>query len=383
MKQERKVWYAPNKFESYGEEEIKAVEACLRDGWLAGFGPRSIEFEEKIAKRFGKKYGVFVNSGSSACLLAIAALDLPKGCKIITPACTFSTTLAPIIQLGYKPVFCDVDLTSYVPTVEDIIALIDAEVKAIMVPNLIGNKPDWKTLRSELKHIGREDIIVIEDSADTITYTEETDVATTSFYASHVITAGGTGGMVMFNDKKHVDRALQYRDWGRMGDNSEIMDDRFNHSVDGIPYDHKFLYDVLGYNFKCSEMSAAFGLVQLKRFETFENIRRANIERYLENLKDVTEIILPDDSIKPNWLAIPLQTERRLELLTFLENNNIQTRVTFAGNVTRHPIYREYLQPFDNSDAIMKNGFLLGAHHGMTIKDVDYVCDKIKEFFKK
>ena len=383
MKQERKVWYAPNKFESYGEEEIKAVEECLRDGWLAGFGPRSIEFEEKIAKRFGKKYGVFVNSGSSACLLAIAALNLPKGCKIITPACTFSTTLAPIIQLGFKPVFCDVGLISYVPTVEDIIALIDNEVKAIMVPNLIGNKPDWKTLHSELKHIGREDIIVIEDSADTITYTEETDVATTSFYASHVITAGGTGGMVMFNDKKHVDRALQYRDWGRMGDNSEIMDDRFNHSVDGIPYDHKFLYDVLGYNFKCSEMSAAFGLVQLERFETFKDIRRDNIKRYLENLKDVTEIILPDDSIEPNWLAIPLQTERRLELLTFLENNNIQTRVTFAGNVTRHPIYREYLQPFDNSDTIMKNGFLLGAHHGMTIEDVDYVCSKIKEFFNK
>jgi CDP-6-deoxy-D-xylo-4-hexulose-3-dehydrase len=383
MKKEKKVWYAPYKFESYGEEEIKAVEACLRDGWLGGFGPRSVEFEEKIAKRFGKKYGVFVNSGSSACLLALAALDLPKGCKIITPACTFSTTLAPIIQLGFKPVFVDVGLTTYVPTVADIIAMIDDEVKAIMVPNLIGNKPDWKLLRSELKRIGREDIIVIEDSADTVTYTEETDVATTSFYASHVITAGGTGGMVMYNDKKHVDRALQYRDWGRMGDNSEIMDDRFNHSVDGIPYDHKFLYDVLGYNFKCSEMSAAFGLVQLERFETFKNTRRDNIRRYFENLKDVKEIILPDDSIEPNWLAIPLQTERRLELLTFLEDNNIQTRVTFAGNVTRHPVYREYLQPFENSDTIMKNGFLLGAHHGMTIEDVDYVCDKIKEFFNK
>ena len=383
MKQEKKVWYAPNKFESYGEEEIKAVEICLRDGWLAGFGPRSIEFEEKIAKRFGKKYGVFVNSGSSACLLALAALDLPKGCKIITPACTFSTTLAPIIQLGFRPVFVDVGLNTYVPTVADIIAMIDDEVKAIMIPNLIGNKPDWKSLRSELQHIGREDIIIIEDSADTITYTEETDVATTSFYASHVITAGGTGGMVMFNDKKHVNRALQYRDWGRMGDNSEIMDDRFNHSVDGIPYDHKFLYDVLGYNFKCSEMSAAFGLVQLERFETFKDIRRDNIKRYLENLKDVTEITLPDDSIEPNWLAIPLQTEKRLELLTFLEDNNVQTRVTFAGNVTRHPIYREYLQPFENSDTIMKNGFLLGAHHGMTIEDVDYVCDKIKEFFNK
>jgi len=383
MKQERKIWYAPYKFESYGEEEIKAVEACLRDGWLGGFGPRSVEFEEKIAKRFGKKYGVFVNSGSSACLLALAALDLLKGCKIITPACTFSTTLAPIIQLGFRPVFVDVGLTSYVPTVADIIALIDDEVKAIMVPNLIGNKPDWKLLHSELQRIGREDIIVIEDSADTVTHTKETNVATTSFYASHVITAGGTGGMVMFNDKKYVDRALQYRDWGRMGDNSEIMDDRFNHSVDGIPYDHKFLYDVLGYNFKCSEMSAAFGLVQLERFETFKNTRRDNIKRYLENLKDVEEIILPDDSIEPNWLAIPLQTERRLELLTFLEDNNIQTRVTFAGNVTRHPIYREYLQPFENADIIMKNGFLLGAHHGMTIEDVDYVCSKIKEFFNK
>jgi CDP-6-deoxy-D-xylo-4-hexulose-3-dehydrase len=379
----RKVWYAPNKFESYGEEEIKAVEACLRDGWLAGFGPRSIEFEEKIAKRFGKKYGVFVNSGSSACLLALAALDLPKGCKVITPACTFSTTLAPIIQLGFKPVFIDVGLNTYVPSVEDIIAVIDSEVKAIMVPNLIGNKPDWKLLRLELQRIGREDIIVIEDSADTITYTEESDVSTTSFYASHVITAGGVGGMVMFNDKKHVDRALQYRDWGRMGDNSEIMDDRFNHSVDGIPYDHKFLYGVLGYNMKCCEMSAAFGLVQLERFENFEKIRRDNFKRYLENLKDTKEITLPDDSVEPNWLAIPLQTERRLELLTFLEENNIQTRVTFAGNVTRHPVYREYLQPFDNSDAIMKNGFLLGAHHGMTIEDVDYVCDKIKEFFAK
>jgi CDP-6-deoxy-D-xylo-4-hexulose-3-dehydrase len=252
-----------------------------------------------------------------------------------------------------------------------------------MLPNLIGNKPDWKAIKEGLVAMGREDIILIEDSADTVTYTPETDIATTSFYASHVITAGGSGGMVMFNDEKLRDVSLQFRDWGRMGDNSEIMADRFNHSVDGIPYDHKFLYGVLGYNFKSSEMNAAFGLVQLERFKDFEGIRRANIERYLENLKDVQEIILPDDSIKPNWLAIPLQTEKRYELLSFLEDNNVQTRVTFAGNVTRHPVYREYLQEFTNSDTIMKNGFLLGAHHGMTIEDVDYVCEKIKEFFAK
>jgi CDP-4-dehydro-6-deoxyglucose reductase, E1 len=377
----KKVWYAPNKFESYGEEEIQAVVECLRSGWLAGFGPKSIEFEERIAKHFGKKYGVFVNSGSSACLLALASLQIPKGTKVITPACTFSTTLAPIIQLGLIPIFVDVDLNTYVANVDEVLAAITDEVKALMLPNLIGNKPDWKAIKEGLAVMGREDIILIEDSADTVTYTPETDIATTSFYASHVITAGGSGGMVMFNDEKLRNVSLQFRDWGRIGDNSEIMADRFNHSVDGIPYDHKFLYGVLGYNFKSSEMNAAFGLVQLERFKDFEGIRRANIERYLENLKDVQEIILPDDSIKPNWLAIPLQTEKRYELLNFLEDNNVQTRVTFAGNVTRHPVYREYLQEFTNSDIIMKNGFLLGAHHGMTIEDVDYVCDKIKEFF--
>ena len=337
----KKIWYAPYKFESYGEEEIKAVEESLRSGWLGGQGPKSVEFEEKIAKRFGKKYGIFVNSGSSACLLAIAALNLPKGSKIITPACTFSTTLAPILQLGYKPVFVDVGLNDYVAVIDQVIAAITPDVKAIMLPNLIGNKPDWKRLKQEIKLLGRTDIILIEDSADTITETPESDVATTSFYASHVII------------------------------------------VDSIPYDHKFLYSVLGYHMKACEMNAAFGLVQLHRFEKFSQIRRENIERYIENLQGVGDLILPDDSIQPNWLAIPLQTEQRHELLTFLEDNNIQTRVTFAGNVTRHPAYREFLQDFKNADTIMKNGFLLGAHHGMTTEDVDYVCDKIKEFFNK
>ena len=381
MKNRKKVWYAPYKFESYGEAEIKAVEESLRDGWLAGFGPRTTEFEQKIAKEFGKKYGVFVNSGSSACLLAIASLDLEKGSEIITPSLTFSTTLAPIIQLGYIPKFIDSELTTYVPSVDAIIEAITSKTKAIMVPNLIGNKPDWELLRRELMRMNRSDIFVIEDSADTITSTEDSDISTTSFYASHVITAGGMGGMVMFNKKEHKERALMFRDWGRIGDNSENMDDRFTHNVDGLPYDYKFLYGVLGYNMKCAEANAAFGLVQLERFQSFKDIRRANIERYLENLKDVKELILPDDSIKPNWLAIPLQTKNRLELLQFLEKNDIQTRVTFAGNVTRHPIYREYLQDFEVADTIMKNGFLLGAHHGMNTDDVDYVCDKIKEFY--
>jgi CDP-6-deoxy-D-xylo-4-hexulose-3-dehydrase len=379
----KKVWYAPNKFESYGEAEIKAVEECLRDGWIAGFGPRSIKFEELVAQYFGKKYGVFVNSGSSACLLALASLQLPKGSEVITPACTFSTTVAPMVQLGLKPIFCDVELTTYVPSVQAVVSLINENTRVIMIPNLIGNKPDWKAIREHLVAIGREDIILIEDSADTMTYTPESDISTTSFYASHVITAGGSGGMVMFNSEKLRDVSLQFRDWGRIGNNAEEVDQRFNHSVDGIPYDFKFLYGVLGYNFKSSEMNAAFGLVQMERLDHFVEIRRKNIERYLENLKDVDQILLPDDSIQPNWLAIPLQYEDRLGLLTYLESQDIQTRVTFAGNITRHPVYREYLQPFKNADTIMRNGFLLGAHHGMTTDDVDYVCEKIREYLRK
>ncbi len=377
-----KIWYAPNKLEAYGEEEINAVTNCLKDGWLSGFGPKTIEFEQKISKTFGKKYGLFVNSGSSACLLALASLNLPENCEIITPACTFSTTVAPIIQLGLKPIFCDVILNAYVPSVESVLNVITHNTKAIMIPNLIGNKPDWKLLKQKLKEINREDIILIEDSADTITYTEDSDISTTSFYSSHIITAGGSGGMVMFNSEEHLKRATMYRDWGRIGDNSEDYSERFQYSVDGIPYDYKFLYGVLGYNFKSSEMNAAFGLIQLEKFEKFKQIRRSLIKRYFENLQDLKEIILPDDTIKPNWLAIPLQTERRQELLKYLEENNIQTRVCFSGNITRHPAYRKYLQEFKNSDTIMKNGFLIGAHHGMSLEDVDYVCNKIKDFFK-
>ena len=378
----KKVWYAPHKFESYGEEEIEAVNKALKEGWLAGFGPYTTEFEAKIAKEFGKKYGVFVNSGSSACLLALASLDLEQGSEIITPALTFSTTLAPIIQLGYTPKFIDSELTSYVPSVEAICDAITSKTRAIMIPNLLGNKIDFSTLRNELMRRSIEDVKIIEDSADTITFTEDSDVSTTSFYASHVITAGGMGGMVMFNKKEHMKRALMYRDWGRIGDNSENMDERFAHDVDGIPYDYKFLYGVLGYNMKCAEANAAFGLVQLKKFQKYKEIRRNNIERYLYRLRNTPEIILPDDKIKPNWLAIPLQIEDRLGLLNFLEDNNIQTRVTFAGNVTRHPAYRKYLQDFPIADQVMKNGFLLGAHHGMTTQDVDYVCDKIIEYIE-
>ena len=329
---------------------------------------------------FSKNYGLFVNSGSSACLLSLACLNLDTNAEIITAACGFSTTVSPIIQLNLKPIFVDVDLTTYQANLNEIFKHINGKTAAIMLPNLIGNKPDWKLIKQHLIDINREDIYLIEDSADTITETPETHISTTSFYASHIITAGGMGGMVMFNDLQHKKRALMIRDWGRIGDNSEEIEERFNYKIDNIPYDYKFLYGALGYNMKCCEMCAAFGLIQLNKFEKFKIIRRENVERYIVNLKDISGLVIPDDSIKPNWLAFPLQYHDRLGLLSFLENNNIQTRVTFAGNITRHPIFREFLNDFENADIIMKNGFLLGAHHGLTIENIDYVCSKIKEY---
>ena len=371
----KKIWYAPNKFEAYGEEEIKAVEECLRDGWLAGFGKRTTEFEEKTAELFGKKYGLFVNSGSSAILLGLCALNLPKGSKVVTPACGFATTVAPLMQLGLEPVFCDVGLNTYVPSIEQIQEVMTPDVKCLLLPNLIGNLPKWKEIRDAFP-----ELILFEDSADTITHTPYSDISTTSFYASHVITAGGIGGMVMFNDEDQYKRAIMFRDWGRIGDNIEEPSERFNHLVDGIPYDWKFLYGVAGYHLKACEMNSAFGLVQLNKLDKFLHIRRKNIERYIENLKDCSYYTLPDDSEIPNWLAMPLQCPDRLELVNFMESNNVQTRVTFAGNITRHPAFREYMNAFDNADTIMKDGFLLGAHHGMTIEDVDHVCNLLKKF---
>jgi CDP-6-deoxy-D-xylo-4-hexulose-3-dehydrase len=266
----KKIWYAPNQKEAYGDEEIKAVVDCLNDGWLAGFGPRSMKFEKQVSEMFSKKYGLFVNSGSSAILLGLNALDLEPGSEVLTAACTFSTTLAPIIQCGLKPIFCDVEIGTYVSSPDQVCEKVTENTKVIILPNLIGSKPDWAEIRRRV----RSDIILFEDSADTITLTPDTDIAITSFYSSHLITAGGSGGMVMFNDEKLLKRATMFRDWGRIGDNSEDVKTRFEFSIDGIPYDYKFLYGAVGYNFKSSEMNAAFGLVQLSRIEEIRKKRK-------------------------------------------------------------------------------------------------------------
>jgi CDP-6-deoxy-D-xylo-4-hexulose-3-dehydrase len=386
------LWYAPNKFEAYGEEEIQAVVDCLRDGWLAP-GPRTIQFEQEVAEYFGKKHGIFVNSGSSANVLSLKICDLKAGDEVITPACTFSTTVAPLVQLGLEAVFCDVETRRFVPTVEMCMEKVTDKTRAMFLPNLAGSKPDWTALKAEITKIGRHEgpnrIWLIEDSCDTMTCTADSDVAVISFYASHVMTAGGTGGMAMFNEESMREEGLCYRDWGRMGTNTEDPSERFGHTVDGIDYDFKFLYGKIGYNFKCSEMNAAFGLMQLKKLPAFIDIRQANVARFIENLKD-TQYILPENApwdLTPNWLAFPIMVPaewKRKEVLQWIECNGIQTRVFFAGNVCRHPAYSMYAsvkENFPNSDTIMRDCFMLGAHHGLTTDDIDYCCAILKEYY--
>lgn len=372
----KKVWYAPNKFEAYGEEEIQAVTQCLRDGWLAP-GPRTELFETKVSALFGKKYGVMVNSGSSGNLIGLASLGLAKGAEVVTPALTFATAVAPIIQLGLTPIFCDVEPNRYVPTVDQVLAVVTPKTRCILIPNLAGSKIDWTELRARVPR----DVVLFEDSCDTITYTQDTDISVISFYASHIITAGGMGGVVMFNCGRLKDTALMFRDWGRIGNNSEDMSERFGHNVDGIEYDFKFLYGVLGYNMKACEMNAAFGLVQLEKLDAFKAIRKRNIRRYCENLSQAgTSYVLPDRWDDFDWLAMPLLTKDRKRVLSFLEANHVQTRVFFAGNITRHPAYRQYYQVFPGADRVMRDGFLVGAHHGLELEDIDRVCGLLIEY---
>lgn len=385
----KKVWYAPYRKEAYGDSEIEAVRECLDAGWLSP-GPLTSEFERLIAERFGKKYGLFVNSGSSANMLAVMCAGVVPGVEVVTPACTFSTTVAPLVQNGAVVKFCDVVEDMYIPSVDQIVSEVSANTKVVMIPNLLGNKIDWQGLKDRLSSIGRSDIVLIEDSCDTITHTEASDISTTSFYASHIITAGGTGGMVMFNDESQYKRALRIRDWGRVGGNSEEFEERFNHGLIGdIQYDWKFLYCEVGYNFKACEMNAAFGLAQLKRLSGFESLRRSLFCRYVERLKmDAVAskyYRLPKGGDDILWLAMPLACPHRIELLSFLEANEVQTRVTMAGNILRHPVYSRIFvdqrdRAFPVSDQVMREGFLVGCHHGLSVSDVDRVCDLLIRF---
>jgi len=388
----------------YDNKEIKASISVLKNKSLTLIdGPSVKKLEKKISNLFGKKYGLMVNSGSSANLLGLASFKLKKGSEVITPTLTFSTTVAPIYQLGLIPHFIDVDERTFTAKVDQIKKAINKKTKAIIIPNLLGNVPDWK----EIYKISKQyNLKIIEDSADTIGYRinknhygKYSDITTNSMYASHIITGAGSGGIVCFNDKELYEKAKLLRGWGRSSavfNESEGIRKRFNTKVDGIPYDGKYIFSDIGYNFLPSEISAAFALEQLKKLPK-------NIEKRVSNFKILKDFFskfpslfdLPEQqkNLRTPWLAYPVLLKKesgisRQKLQIFLEKKGIQTRTIFTGNILRQPIMKErkYKKVKDseiNSNKVMSAGILIGCHHGLTVKDLNYVKSNFEKFLEK
>jgi CDP-4-dehydro-6-deoxyglucose reductase, E1 len=388
----------------YGKEEINASIKVLRNSSLSLMDGKNVKkLEEKVSKIFGKKFGLMVNSGSSANLLGLASLNLKEKSEVITPSLTFSTTISPLYHLNLIPRFIDVKENFFVANVNQIEKSINKNTSAIMIPNLLGNIPDWIEIYKIAK---KYKLKIIEDSADTIGYTYKkgntgkySDVVTNSFYASHIVTGAGFGGIVCFNDVKLYNRAKLLRGWGRSSANyneSEGINERFNCRVDNIPYDSKYVFKDMGYNFLPSEISATFALEQIKKLKKVIDKRVKNFETLKNFFKGFDKYFkIPDqfNFVKTAWLAYPIVIKnnskiKRRSLQIFLEENGIQTRTIFTGNIMRQPIMKNKLFKKNKdsnkiSDDVMKNGLLIGCHHGLTKVEIDHIFSIFKKFLKK
>ena len=386
----------------HGNEEIKAVTKVLKSS--TQMGKNVSAFEKKISKLFEKKYGLMVNSGSSALLLAMETLDFPPGSEIITPALTFSTTVGYIVRNNWIPVFVDVEEGTYCINEKKIKNLITKKTKAIVAPHLMGNIVNWEKLAPMLKKKG---ILIVEDSADTLgaTYKNKStgkyaDISITSFYGSHIINCAGNGGMVCFNDKNKYIKAKLLRSWGRSSslfdEKSERIENRFNIKLDGIPYDKKFVFEKIGHNLEPSELGAAFGLVQLKKLKYNLREREKNFKLHTKFLNKYKKyFILPKQLPKSRsgWLAYPITIKEnapfsRTQMQIFLEKKNIQTRVVFTGNILRQPGFKNIKAKKDKkgypeADKVMRNGILIACHHGLTKKMMNHIHKSIDEFMSK
>ncbi len=388
----------------YDKKEINAVLNVLKNKSLTLIDGENVKkLERNVSKTFGKKYGLMVNSGSSANLLALSSFGFKKGSEIITPCLTFSTTVAPIYQLGLIPHFIGAEENKFLADISQIESCVNSKTVAIMIPNLLGNIPQWKKIHKLAK---KYNLKIIEDSADTIGYKYNkknlgscSDITTNSFYASHIINGAGSGGIVCFNDYKLYQKAKLLRGWGRSSatfNESENINKRFNIKVSGIDYDAKYIFSDLGYNFLPSEISAAFALEQLKKLKKNIVVRRKNF-KFLNNFFSKYSHLfkLPEEyhGVITPWLAYPLVLKKnkyfsRKDLQIYFEKNNIQTRTIFTGNILKQPImknriYKKHKNADRVADDVMRNGILLGCHHGLKVKDLYYICNTFKKLIKK
>ena len=387
----------------YNSKEINAVTKVLKNNSLSLVDGVNVKILEKnVCKIFGKKYGLMVNSGSSANLLALASFNFKKNSEIITPNLTFSTTVAPIYQLGLIPHFIGVEKNKFVADCSQIEKCINKKTVAIMIPNLIGNIADWRKINRIAK---KYNLKIIEDSADTIGYTinkkntgRYSDITTNSFYASHIINGAGTGGIACFNDYKLYQRAKLLRGWGRSSatfNESEGIKKRFNIKISGIDYDAKYVFSDLGYNFLPSEISAAFAIEQLKKLKNNISIRNKNfdyLKKFFKNYSIFFKLPKQNEGVRTPWLAFPLVLKKnkyfnRKKLQIFFEKNNIQTRTIFTGNILKQPVmkkrfHKKHKDCNEVADDVMKNGILLGCHQGMIKTDLNYICNTFKKFIE-
>ena len=385
----------------YDDKEINAVLRVLKNDSLTLIDGKKVkELEKKVSQIFGKKYGLMVNSGSSANLLALSSFKFKKGSEIITPNLTFSTTVAPIYQLGLIPNFIGVEDNKFLADTSHIEKCINKKTVALMIPNLLGNIADWKKINLIAK---KYKLKIIEDSADTIGYKvnnknlgKYSDITTNSFYASHIISGAGTGGIVCFNDNNLYQKAKLLRGWGRSSaifNESENANKRFSVKVSGIDYDAKYIFSDLGYNFLPSEISAAFALEQIKKLKNNISIRKKNfdyLKNFFNNYKNYFKLPEQNVGVKTPWLAFPLVIKKnklfnRKQMQIFFEKNNIQTRTIFTGNILKQPVmknryYKKHPKCDYIADDVMRNGILLGCHQGMIKTELDYMCNTFKKF---
>lgn len=399
----------------YDEKEMQSLTDAMLDFWLTT-GRFSDEFEKKFAEWIGVKFAHLVNSGSSANLIAFSVLTAPelgdkqikRGDEVITVACGFPTTITPILQYGAVPVFVDVTVPQYNIDVTKLDAALSEKTKAVMIAHTLGNPFDIATVKA---FCDKNNLWLIEDNCDALgtqyTISGETkfsgtwgDIGTSSFYPPHHMTMG-EGGCVYTNDPQLHRLILSYRDWGRDCICPSGHDNFCGHRYDGqfgqLPqgYDHKYVYSHFGYNLKVTDLQAAVGVEQLKKFPSFIERRRHNWERLHKELECIQDrIILPEpaENSRPSWFGflISVRPETGIErnkITRYIEEHNVQTRLLFSGNIIKHPCFDQirdtdaYRVSGDLSvtEFVMNNTFWVGVYPGMTDVMIDYMAEVIKD----